>query len=279
MSFIWSDSMSEDYWAHGYLNIQGILPPSLRRDLRHEAAKGRERARRDHGPQAPRVRQIGEYAEHIAFQPFRDYAELPELCDAVERLFGPGSKPTGEIERIGILIEPKEHSWVHGWHRDGQVEVPPESHDDPEVNGALWERFTTRHIYNQVNCALYRDSTLWLVPGSHAQPDGPGQIQTSYTDRCPSKNEEQTEEEFEEICLDHCRSFPGNPIQIHQEPGDYLIYRNAAWHCAYMVSHQPRATLHHNPAVPGKSKFKYDWMAIRKRARERSKKGRSASTP
>jgi hypothetical protein len=271
MSFTFCESMIENYWARGYVILQGILPPSLRRDLRREAAKGRDLIRRDRGPQVPRVDQVGAYAEDLNLQRFRDYAELPELCDAIEQLFGEGAKPTGDIGNIGILIEPQEHSWVHGWHRDGLIEVPPESHDDPEVRGALEELFAERHMFNQVNCALYRDSTLWFVPGSHAQPDLPGQIQTSYTDRCPTKGEDQSEEEFEQVCLDHCRKFPGNPVQVHLEPGDYLVYRNAAWHCAHMVVYQPRATLHHNPTVQGKATLQYDWLAIRKRALERSR--------
>ena len=268
MKFSFCDSMIEDYWEQGYQNLQGILPPSLCRDLRREAAKGREFVRRDRGPQAPRVHQIGAYADALNLQPFHDYAELPELCNAVERLFGTGARPTGNIETIGILIEPQEHSWVHGWHRDGLIEVPPEKHHDSEVRAALEELWATRYMFNQVNCALYRDSSLWFVPGSHAKPDLPGQIQSSYTDRCPTKQEEQSEEEFEGICLDHCRNFPGSPVQVHLEAGDYLVYRNAAWHCAYMVSHQPRATLHHNPTVPGKATLKHDWLAIRKRAQD-----------
>lgn len=268
MSFRFCESMTKDYWSQGFMNLRGIVPPPLRRDLRREADKARIIARENLGPQAPRLSGIDQYSDRVDLAPFRDYCELPDLCEAIIRIFGEGFIPA-RVDSMSILIEPLDHSWVHGWHRDGAIEVPPARQNDPDVRGALAELWRSPHLFNQVNCALYRDSTLWFVPGSHMRDDLPGEVQTSYTDLCPARSDNQSEEQFEQICLDHAQQFKA-AVQIHQEPGDFLVYRNAGWHCAHIVKYQPRATLHHNchsTVSKGFSSFEYDWLAIRKRAR------------
>ena len=52
MTFQFCESMIDDYWTHGFAIFRGIVPPSLRRDLRREADKARFLNTRDHyGPE------------------------------------------------------------------------------------------------------------------------------------------------------------------------------------------------------------------------------------
>ena len=80
---------------------------------------------------------------------------------------------------MGLLVEPLEHPWHIGWHRDGVVEVPPEARDET-VNAKLAEVWHDLRHFNQVNCAIYADSCTWFVPGSHLrQWDLPGEAQST----------------------------------------------------------------------------------------------------
>ena len=71
---------------------------------------------------------------------------------------------TGHVDIMGLLVEPLEHPWHIGWHRDGVVEVPPEARDEI-VNAKLAEVWYDLRHFNQVNCAIYADSCTWFVPG------------------------------------------------------------------------------------------------------------------
>src|SRR5437016_6204113 len=124
MPFEFRDEMIHEYLASGYLILRGILPPLLLRDLRRECDKARRMAHELHGPQAQRIQPIVKYADKLDMKPFRDYAEIPALNDAIQRLLGPGYS-YGYTDIIGILVEPVDRPWNLGWHRDGVVEVPP----------------------------------------------------------------------------------------------------------------------------------------------------------
>jgi hypothetical protein len=265
MPFQFDDRMIHDYWHQGYVVFRGIVPPSLLHDLRREIDKARDYVHRERGPQVQRLQPVVNYPELLNLQPFRDYNELPELAAAVTRLLGPGYRHS-RLAILGILVEPCGHSYHHGWHRDGVVEVPPDAYD-ARLREVVELLRRDPFSFNQVNCPVYFDSSTWFVPGSHARlHDLPGEVQTSGTAQLPHKSEGESETAFELRCLEHCRSFPG-AVQVHLGPGDYMLYRNIAWHCGNYLKYQPRGTLHDTCAYEGpRPPLPFDWGQEKKDA-------------
>jgi len=257
MGFEFCDSMIDQYLSQGYLNMHGIIPPTLLRDLRRQADLARALAHALNGPQTQRIQPLDQYADKIDLQPFRDYVALAELRHAVERLLGPGYTH-GHLKIMGLLVEPGDHPWHCGWHRDGVVETPPAARD-AEWQAVLDEVWHDLRFFNQVNCALYADSCTWFVPGSHLRSqDLPGETQSTDDPSLRQAPVGRSAAESERVYLAHCEQMPG-AIPVHLGPGDFLIYRNLGWHTGIYVPYQPRATIHDVVAHPDRSPWAAHW--------------------
>lgn len=235
MSFQFKDSHIDEYYTHGYTVFRGLLPPSLIRDLRVSTDHGREIARKTTGAQSQRIQPVAKF--DIDQKPFRDYAELPALRDALTKLLSPRhTHPNADW--LGVLLEPAEMPWCTIWHRDWRDNVAT-------MPIADWEAvFTDTNYFNQINCALYEDGSTWVVPGSHLRRDLPGEV-NRFPDR-PIRGPElegRTSEERERLCREYCESLPG-ARQLFLNAGDLALYRNTLWHIGSYVPYRKRATLH-----------------------------------
>lgn len=269
MGFEFKEGMIDQYLKEGYLVFQGVIPPGLLRDLRREADKARALAYRLNGPQTQRIQPLDRYGDEIDLQPFRDYAELEVLHDAVERLLGPGYT-YAHLDIMGLLVEPVERPWHCGWHRDGVVEVPPEARDAPvkAFMAGIWQDL---RFYNQINCAIYADSCTWFVPGSHLrQQDLPGEHQSAGDPTMRNPPADWSNEAAEQIYFDHCRAMPG-AIPVHLGPGDFMIYRNLGWHTGLYLPYQPRATIHDIVRHTDLETFRITWKQVKEDAIARMK--------
>ncbi|OBZ72758.1 hypothetical protein A0H81_07087 [Grifola frondosa] len=116
-------------------------------------------------------------------------------------------------------------SWgvQHVMHPDlGDPHSPADATEDEERDAlAIW------HHGVQWNTALYRDSCLYVVPGSHKIPRSPEQRLHSSTLDPPANP------------LD----MPG-AIQVILQPGETVFYNNNILHCATYNPVERRATLH-----------------------------------
>lgn len=234
--------MIADYLSKGFLVFRGIVPRNLLSDLRKQADRARDLAHKLNGPQAQRIQPLDHYADEIDLGPFRDYLELDELRQAVEQLLGPGYIH-GQLNSMGLLVEPVNHPWHCGWHRDGVVDVPPQARDD-KINAILDEVWHDLRFFNQVNCAIYADSCTWLVPGSHLRSfDLQNECQSTDNSHLQQLPDGMDHAEAERFYVDHCEAMPGAQ-QIHLRPGDFMIYRNLGWHTGLYVPYQLRATIH-----------------------------------
>ena len=105
MGFRFCDSMIHEYRTRGCVIFRQILPPGLIRDLRRATAMAHHYARDKRGPQAQRLQPIVDY--DIDIGPFRDYAELPSLVDAIGKVLTPEHKIANSgLKRMGLLLEP-----------------------------------------------------------------------------------------------------------------------------------------------------------------------------
>ena len=268
MKFQFEDWMVHEYHQQGFLIFRGIVPPSLLTDLRREADKARELAHELNGPQTQRIQPLDQYAEDIDLQPFRDYAELDDLRLLVERLLGPGYTHA-HMDIMGLLVEPQERPWHCGWHRDGVVEVPTEARDE-QMHSFMATVWHDLRYFNQVNCAIYADSCTWYVPGSHLrQQDLPDEIQSTGDPIMKQAPDDWSDAEAEQFYFEHCRLMPG-AVQVFLGPGDFMVYRNLAWHCGLYLPYQPRATIHDIIRHTGRNAWMEKWNKVKQAARGRS---------
>jgi hypothetical protein len=264
MGYVFNESMVDEYLSRGYMVFRGIVPPALLTDLRAQADIARQMAHRLNGPQAQRIQPLDKYGDDIDLRPFQDYVELDALCRAVEDLLGPGYTH-GHLDIMGLLVEPQRHPWHCGWHRDGVVEVPPEARDE-RFNQVLGEIWHDLRFFNQVNCALYADGCTWVVPGSHLRSfDLPGECQSVGREEMVKPPQGMSNAEAERYYLDHCLAMPG-AVQVHLGPGDFMVYRNLAWHTGLYIPYQPRATIHDIVSHEARSDWSTRWTAAKKEA-------------
>ena len=73
--------------------------------------------------------------------------------------------------------------------------------------------------------------------------------------------------------LDHCLQFPG-AVQVHLGVGDFMIYRNLAWHTGLYLPYRPRATIHDIVSHLEGDKITEVWRRAQKKARAALEKTR-----
>ncbi|KAI6108697.1 hypothetical protein EDD16DRAFT_1618420 [Pisolithus croceorrhizus] len=123
-----------------------------------------------------------------------------------------------QMELFNLLINPLHHDFALRWHRD---DVKEDATADEEVQAlSAWK-------YGIFDSALYEDSCLYIVPGSHRVPRTAEQRTLSIT-QDPPKNP-----------LD----MPG-AVQVTLRPGETVFYNSNLLHCATYDSKKPRCTLH-----------------------------------
>jgi hypothetical protein len=232
MSFKISDLHIEEFYMLGCTVFRSLLPPSLIADLRRECAKASQVVRAQEDEQAQRFQPVSKYVADL--KPFRDYAELPKLREAIDKVLSP-RHTWGDLDYMGVLIEPADASWCTTWHRDARSLLSDEE----------WEKLLHRYDLGcQVNCPLYDDPSTWFVPGSHLRGDTDGERAVASTlAPPPRKANEQSDEVRERACIEYCRAMP-NAVCLNLAAGDYALYRPVAWHLGNYTPYRKRATLH-----------------------------------
>jgi len=117
------------------------------------------------------------------------------------------------------LINPERNDFALRWHRD---DVSEDASEEQER-----EALVRWHHGVQWNTALYRDSCLYIVPGSHKTPRTLEQRKHSETMKPPN-------DPFD---------MPG-VMQVNLGPGETVFYNSNILHCATYDHNTVRATLH-----------------------------------
>ncbi|MDX1934808.1 MAG: hypothetical protein SFU56_19595 [Capsulimonadales bacterium] len=258
MAFAYDDRLREEYVRDGFTILRGIIPPSLLSDLRREADRARDIARRQHGAQAQRLQPVYEYDE-LNHRPFTEFLELPDVQTVRGMLLGPDHTTT---RNMGILLEPAEHPWCTQWHRDWGYNVP-------DLDLATFFEFSRNlATFCQFNGALYDDHSLWAVPGSHNREDTPEERAAFPVVPPPSPDFSgaRTPEERERLCQEYVRSMPG-ATQVSLFAGDVAIYRASCWHIGNYVPYVKRATLHDNFVSPDDLRWREEVPKMQERIR------------
>jgi hypothetical protein len=244
------------YYKEGYIVFRGILPTSLISDLRRECDKAVKIIRREKGPQEQRLQPVHQYAGELDIQPFKNYAELPELHEALAAVLTPEHR-YGSADILGVLIEPEQFAYCTAWHRDMTLEssrLPAQDFQDLMLD---W------NCVNQINCPLYDDDCTWFVPGSHLRMrDLPGETAWSRRngefgiERTALKTDAVTRER---ACLEYTSGMPG-AVQFQLHAGDFAMYRPIGWHIGNYVTYKKRATLHDGVFTPQYEAWWRQWI-------------------
>lgn len=135
-----------------------------------------------------------------------------------EELLGPAREIMGcrdeelVMELFNMLVRP-ERDFELRWHRD---DIPPEATADDEA-----ERLKEPAWHAQYNLALYADTSLVVVPGSHARP---------------RTDQERAAGPYE-------ADMPGQQV-VQLAPGDAVFYDNNILHRGVYDATAERMTLH-----------------------------------
>lgn len=122
-----------------------------------------------------------------------------------------------QLELFNLLINPNKTKYEIAWHRDA---IPLET---PEALEA--ELLKINHYGCQWNTALYDDSSLIVVPGSHSRPRTP---------------------EERKMIFENLNCVLPNQLVVHLKPGQTVFYNNNILHRAVypLDSERKRRTLH-----------------------------------
>jgi ectoine hydroxylase-related dioxygenase (phytanoyl-CoA dioxygenase family) len=231
------------YREQGYFILRGAVPAPLIDRLRVMAEEARTVAHRLEGPQTQRLMRIGEHVDTTAA---REFQALSEINEAFHTILSPGHT-LAPGDSMTILFQPENRCWATAWHRDLRDHVPDEMYE-AVLGGGKWEEYASDYnLFNQINCALYEDTSTWYVPGTHARLDATAEqlaVKDSRT-RAELENwaKQRSEAEQEVFLQEYCESMPG-AVQIILQAGDLVLYRNCAWHIGNYVPYRRRATLH-----------------------------------
>jgi hypothetical protein len=253
MAFQFSEQHINEFHMTGATIFRGILPASLISDLRRVCDEGARIIREKKTGQAQRFQPVSKF--DIDQKPFRDYAELPALHDALARVLSPRCT-YANMDWLGVLIEPTGFPYCTDWHRDAR-EI---------LNDEEWEWWGKQKDFgNQVNCALYEDSCTWFVPGSHLRDDTDGERALIQNLKPPlSAGDDASYEARERKCLEYCQAMPG-AVRFYLDAGDFALYRPFGWHLGNYIPYKKRATLHDGVNAP---EVMEKWMARMKEGKK-----------
>ena len=164
-------------------------------------------------------------------------------------------KPT---EEATILFSPRDRPWSTEWHRDWRDHVL-DADFYGNIGDARWQEILADpDFFNQINCPLFEDTSTWFVPGSHLRVHNTDEEMTVYRsttqEELRDETNRRTDEELELFCLHYCQAMP-EAVQLVLNPGDFLLYRNTAWHIGNYVPYRERMTLHTHAMTPAFQEF------------------------
>lgn len=259
MPYTLRDEDVANYYKEGYIVFRQILPVSLIGDLRRECDKAVRIARRVSGSQAQRLQPVQKYEGELDMRPFKDYAELPPLREAIHALLTP-EHVYGHTDIFGVLFEPEHVPWCTNWHRDITLEssrLPVEEFHDLMLD---W------NTVNQVNCPLYDDDCTWFVPGSHLRMrDLPGESAAAKQPAgvgWSARNADAASVDLverERACFNYTQGMPG-AVQLRLNAGDFCLYRPIGWHIGNYAPYKKRATLHDGVFTPEYEAWWRQWI-------------------
>ncbi|KAF7305826.1 Zn(2)-C6 fungal-type domain-containing protein [Mycena chlorophos] len=168
---------------------------------------------------------------------FAEWYTSDEVVGAVKTLLGCGEEVL-QMELFNLLINPLGHDFALRWHRD---DIPNDATSDEEQKGLdAW-----KPVGIQWNTALYTDSCLYVVPGSHKHPRTDEQRKHSSGMEAP-KDPLDMPGAIQVTLQRKNHLFSSNSLSEFAPlaAGESVFYNSNILHCAAYSSATTRATLH-----------------------------------
>ncbi len=122
------------------------------------------------------------------------------------------------VHQMQLMCNPvSDHPGGTGWHRD----TSPDS--DIPLEGIQQDMLRNGPGYVQWNIPMYDDNVLWVVPGSHREPDTPEQLAQLKEDRLAP---------------------PPGGVPVELQAGDGVVYLNHMLHSGSNYGVTLRRTIH-----------------------------------
>lgn len=211
---------------NGFVLIRGGIPPALIQDLR--AAFEPIFALRDRGETTALTRHQT-ILEPRCYQPaFKEFLNLESINRAAEEVIG-----TRELVFAGLatlLGSPTPH--LCNWHRDH-----PEQ--DPDTQAIL----RRPNVFLQLNCAVYDDPSLWVVPGTHNRASTAAELDYVQS-TCPQGTQRSDGKLPSGMTAQQVLAGMPGAKHVRLNAGDCLLYNAIIWHAAEYNPAWKRATLH-----------------------------------
>ncbi len=157
---------------------------------------------------------------------FIDFLNLPNLAEVVTDVLQTDPSFAG----LALLLGANKNT-ICNWHRDFGDTHP----DVPE----LTKNHATQFI--QYNCAIYDDTSLWVVPGSHARLSHDQEL--AYA-QYSNKEETFNRQNVDDATMHEVISNMPGAVNVQLNAGDCLLYNPVIWHSAIYKPEWKRATLH-----------------------------------
>ena len=264
MTFKVKESQIAGYFSRGYAVVEGVVPSSLIGDLRR--LEGRYRALLTADATNGRTDQfkLCDGDADLDVQPVRDLSQLPQLHDAVAQLIGCDEFVCFRTDRPSTIFrnELRAHRpCCKSWHRDITPKYVNESLE------ATAELARDPQMFNSIYCPLYRDSSLWYVPGSSVRDDTEAELAIHYSNQMrylPEELDAMEAERVEALLVEAARRMPGGRC-IEMFPGDLCLFRARGWHFGLYLPYHIRATLGDQVWTPRREQWERDWELRRKK--------------
>ena len=181
----------------------------------------------------------------------KEYYALSDLMEAIKKITAQDCN-YGSLNTLDILRSINTNVFSTPWHRD--FLRTPGVDGSPTFQEIIDLTEKEPGFYHQYNFALYREQSLWYVPGSYGRPNTKDEESFEWhaqrARRAEQSNLLPTPVDLEKAYLAEARSMPG-AIEMNLEAGDFALYRNNGWHKGNTLPYQKRLTFHdevHNPA-------------------------------
>jgi len=263
-----NQNKKEQFVEDGFIIIKDCIPDDLLQELRVLSEKYRKIARRSYGAQTQRLQPLERYSETAEKQLLDALISLPILQEIVASVLSQHHHIS--MDYLGMMFEPKYLPYCMPWHRDWRDNCQG-------IDMQAWyDVYRDLDFFNQINCPLYQDQSLWVVRGSHNRMDTPEEqalfptrpIMAPYNDIERKTNRlgdflnffrKKDYAQRESSCLAHCNMMP-QAEKVVLQPGDALLYRNTIWHLGNYMPNEKRATFH---TIVTTDRYK-EWMYTEK---------------
>ncbi|UZJ54271.1 hypothetical protein CBS101457_003591 [Exobasidium rhododendri] len=243
------DRLRHLFNTDGYVVVDGILSDLDVEELRKASAEvtqltreGKWAHRRVVGKQFPPYNTVTsqdswgvqhlmhpDLPHHDLFTKF--YGSSPLLDIAAHLL--ESTTASMQLELFNLLIEPSEHTFALGWHRD---DIRPDVDRDQEL-----QRLAAPTSGIQWNACLYGDDCLFLVPGTHTRLRTAEEIIANQTDSPPARKMLPGSDQGYDGAWD---VDPDTAKRVCLKAGQTAFYSQRILHRASYLPSRKRATLH-----------------------------------